>query len=95
MANTTAIAPQVEATVTPTYAEIAANTTATVAVTVPGVKSTMKFVLVTYNAALNAGLIEAQPPRVTAANTVTLYLRNETGAPITPTASITVSVLAF
>lgn len=69
-----------------TFAEIDANSdSAAIDITVYGARIGQT-PIVTLRAALEAGITYKQPPFVSAANTITLYLHNHTGSADTPAA---------
>ncbi len=82
---TSVIAPAVSAgfvTVTFTAITNGADSSA-LTITAKGAQIGM-FADIRFRAVLEAGIIMKQPPIVTAADTITFYLYNTTGAPVTP-----------
>lgn len=77
---------QTQTNVDVTFSAINANTEATVAITLKGARVGM-MPIVRWRTAMDAGIIERTDPIVTAADTITVYLRNITASPITPTAN--------
>lgn len=69
-----------------TFAEVtAASDSAAINITVYGAR-VGQTPIVTLRAALEAGIVYKQPPFVSAPNTVTLYLHNNTVGDVTPAA---------
>lgn len=69
-----------------TFAEISANSdSAAITISVRGAR-VGQTPIVTLRAALEAGITFKQPPFVSAAGVVSLYLHNHTASPVTPAA---------